>query len=417
MDLVQSVLIFMTAMLIWLGLVGFIAYQIGMIRSKNTTTLCLMNLTAFMIVWLIYLTYGHKGVVQPQVFMNGLMVQLHQALTMNVFTSAAPREISKITMLLQSFAVITSLMIVVGATAERLKLWPFIVFSTVFAGILYPLQAHWLWGGGFLYQIGFIDQSGAGLIFLTGGLAGLIGSYRLGPRAGKYSTVCTMPLRASQIPFVAMGGGLTALALALQSATSMIHMQPGLSLDTVVEGLIASLLAGAAGFMTTLLINRFLTGLSDITIAVNGLFAGIAACAADPFHFDTGGSLTLGFAAGILCLVSLRLFERCKIDDPCGVAPSFLSGGLLGLLAVVGVQNYEELSKRFDHPWHWYNQLYTQLGGTLVLILWVTLLSVALWYLLDYLFGLRPSAIEEDLGLDALDCGTQAYPEFTHSGK
>lgn len=413
MDISQSPFVLMIAMMISFGLLGFIAYQIGMIRSKNATTLCLINLTAMMIVWVFYLTFGHKSVSSPQTTVNDFMVQLYGLLQLSMGNVPSTKAV----ILLQSFSIITGLMIIAGATAERLKLWPFMLFSMVFAGLIYPIQAHWLWGGGFLYQMGFIDQSGAGLIFLTGGLAGIMGSHRLGARVGKYSSTNFMPLRASQMPLVAIGGGMTALGLTLQSAMGFIHTQPNLAFSIVFDALEASLLTGAMSFLTALLINRFITGLSDLTIAVNGLFAGIAASAADPFHLDSNDPILFGLVTGIVCLVSIRMFERLKIDDPCGVGASFFSGGLLGLLAVITLQDYSALSQQYHVQWHWYQQLYTQLAGIGILIISVLVTSFLLWYLLDALFGLRLKPAEEDLGLDAHDCGTQAYPEFTHSGK
>lgn len=407
MDAVQAPIVFTITLIVALGLFGFIGFQVGMIRSKNTTTLSLINVTAYMMGLLIYLTIGQKFMKFPSEAVSRVFMYFHGLFQVSVSPLATS---SRVTVLLQALAVVSSLMMIAGATAERLKLWPYILFSIVFAGFIYPVPVYWFWGGGFLYQIGYIDVGGSSLIFLAGGIAGLIGSYRLGPRSQSQ-------IRASNLPFVAIGGGLTAVALSLQSAIGIAHTHQNWIIEVISDGLQGSLISGAAGFLTTLVVTRIVTGLSDLSMAINGLFAGIAACAADPIHFSEHGGVTVGILAGLSCFIMVRKFERWNIDDPCGIAPSFVSGSILGVIAVMFVQQYDQLSAEFHRDWNWYQQLATQCAGLLIMVIWVSVLSYLLWWLLDALFGLRMNEMESDLGLDAVDCGMQAYPEFTHSGK
>lgn len=399
--MLKSVFLIISASLLWFLAIGMICFNAGMVRSKNAVTVFVKSLVAIAFSIIIVSYPSHNTILHYMlvIFANGKEVVV--ATEQNVL----PLLLMKFShMLFPALA----LFIVIAASAERLKLWAFILFTIFYTALVHPMVEHWIWNGGYLANMGFIDAAGSDVIFLSGATAGLIICALLGPRRKRYNDDNEKRIvRSSNLPLAALGALLIWVGFIGLTCVSYLSQPQAISLLAITRGIINVSCAGASGLLVALFLARIFYGFSDISFMLNGLLGGLTAIVASPLTATSSYALLIGAIAGLLVILFIPLFDKLRLDDPMGVLASFGIGSIWGLLSVVLTQPYEQA----------FSQLTIQLLGIVVILSWVSATSLILWLCLKYLIGIRVNKEGEERGLDFTDCGIQAYPEFTTRGK
>ncbi len=408
--------------LVWGALVmwmcaGFTMLESGSVRTKNAAMICLKNIGLYSIAGLAYFFIGYNlmygdiigGVIGTPGFMY-LPSSAEVALL-----DAADSEVAAATAkvldagdgysvmsdwFFQMVFVATAASIVSGALAERVKLWPFLLFTLILTGIIYPVVGAWTWGGGWLGELGFVDFAGSTIVHSTGGWAALAGMLVVGPRLGKFrkdgSVRATPP---SNILVVTLGvfilwfgwfGFNGGSQLALGSAADAVSM-------SIV--LVNTNLAAAAGVIAALAASRPILGRTDLFAGLNGAIAGLVSITAAPDFTDHYWAIIIGAIGAVICTAGLKLLEKIKLDDVVGAVPAHLFAGIWGTLAAsIGVAGGA--------------QFHVQLIGSLAIGVFVFAVSFVLWKVMDLTISARVSHQVERLGQDAGELGMESYPEF-----
>ena len=412
----EVVFVFNTfSFLLWGALVmwmcaGFTMLESGSVRTKNASMSCLKNIGLYSIAGLAYYFIGYNlmyvdvgSVIGSFKFLYGPS-ETEVALLAATEAAAPSAELLKkgySTMsdwFFQMVFVATAASIVSGTLAERVKMWPFFVFTLLLTGIIYPIVGAWTWGGGWLNAMGFTDFAGSTIVHSTGGWAALAGAMVVGPRYGKFRKDGTIkPTPPSNILVVTLGvfilwfgwfGFNGGSQLALGSAADVIAMS---------HVLVNTNLAAAAGVMMALAVSRPILGRMDLFAGLNGAIAGLVSITAAPDITDHYWAVIIGAIGGVLCTAGLKVLERVKLDDVVGAIPAHLFAGIWGTLAACIAGG---------------GKLGVQLIGILAIGAFVFASSWVLWRLLDLTLTARVTRQVEQLGQDAGELGIEAYPEF-----
>ncbi len=412
----EAVFVFNTfSFLLWGALVmwmcaGFTMLESGSVRTKNASMICMKNIGLYSIAGLAYYFIGYNlmyvdvgSVIGSFKFFYGPS-ETEVALLAATEAAAPSAELLKkgySTMsdwFFQMVFVATAASIVSGTLAERVKMWPFFVFTLLLTGVIYPIVGAWTWGGGWLSAMGFTDFAGSTIVHSTGGWAALAGAMVVGPRYGKFrKDGTTKPTPPSNILAVTLGvfvlwfgwfGFNGGSQLALGSAADVIAMS---------HVLVNTNLAAAAGVMMALAVSRPILGRMDLFAGLNGAIAGLVSITAAPDIVDHYWAVIIGAIGGIVCTAGLKLLEKVKLDDVVGAIPAHLFAGMWGTLAACIAGG---------------GKLGVQLLGILAIGAFVFASSWVLWRLLDLTMTARVTRQVEQLGQDAGELGIEAYPEF-----
>jgi Amt family ammonium transporter len=346
-----------SAAFLLLGAAGFSMMNIGLSRAHASATLCLTSLGAFAFSIIAYHFVG-------QIFMPYPGSE-YFPLAMAVFSSS----------------------IILGAMAERIKIWPCLLFAGFFSAFVFPVLGGWAWNG-WLADLNFHDIAGASVIHVTAGCAALTGSLIMGPRAGRYAKDGRpIPFGGSNIPLATLGAFLVCVG--------WVGMTTGQGLYDSSSAFTNILLGGGGGVIGAILFTTWRYNKPDTTIIINSLIAGMVSVSAGADIFWPIFAVFLGGAGGILCAYVIPLMDRYKLDDPVGVIPVHLGGGILGTIAVVFT-----------------GHIIGQLIGLLVILVIAGGASAAIWIGIRRTVGLRCSSRAERHGLDMEAVGLEAYPDF-----
>ena len=288
----------------------------------------------------------------------------------------------------------TAATIVSGAVCERIKLSSFLVFSTVYVGLVYPIVGSWKWGYGWLNDMGFHDFAGSTLVHSVGGWAALVGAIMVGPRLGKYVGGITRPIMGHNIPMVVIGVFLLWLGWFGFNGGSVLSADPGL----VSFVLVTTSLAAAAGAIGSMLTSWFVQKKPDLTMVLNGILAGLVGITAGADVVSVPASIIIGLVAGVVVVLSVLFMDKIKIDDPVGAVSVHLVCGIWGTLAA-GI-------------WGTGKSFVTQLIGVASYGVACVIAAVVIFGVIKMVMGLRVSREEEVLGLDVGEHGMEAYPDF-----
>jgi len=293
----------------------------------------------------------------------------------------------------------TTASIVSGTLAERIKLWPFLIFTAVLTGIIYPIQASWKWGGGFLdSQYGFLDFAGSTVVHSVGGWAALAGALILGPRIGKYSGGQVHPMPGSNLPLATLGTFILWLGWFGFNGGSQLAMGSVGDAADVSRIFSNTNTAAAGGAIAALILTQLLYKKVDLTMVLNGALAGLVSITAEPLTPTLGEATLIGAVGGVLVVFSVPLLDKLKIDDVVGAIPVHLICGIWGTIAVILTNSDATISG--------------QLISIAIVAVFVFVVSSVLWFILKMTVGIRVSEEEEIAGLDAVELGLEAYPEF-----
>ncbi|SMN10769.1 Ammonium transporter [uncultured Candidatus Thioglobus sp.] len=385
----------MGALVMWMA-AGFSMLEAGLVRSKNTTEILTKNIGLFAIACTTYMVYGYDLMYGGGVLLDGIEVVAKDA------TYAKPSDF-----FFQVVFVATAMSIVSGAVAERMKLFSFFAFAVVFTGVIYPMEGAWTWNGEAVFGMfkladyGFADFAGSGIVHMAGAAAALAGVIVLGARHGKYNKDgSSNAIPGANMPMATLGTFILWLGWFGFNGGSVLAMASKESANAVAMVFLNTNAAAAGGVIAALLLVKILWGKADLTMALNGALAGLVAITAGP---DTPSALEatlIGAVGGILVVFSISTLDKVfKIDDPVGAISVHGVVGLWGLLAVPLTNS---------------SVLFTgQLLGALTIFVWVFGASFALWLAIKAVMGVRVSEQEEAEGVDIVECGLHAYPEFT----
>ncbi len=324
----------LSAGLVFIMHLGFATLESGLTRAKNTTNILFKNT---FIVSIGILTYALAGfnLMYPGDFTLGSFFGFAG------FGIASPEGGNTIAyadggytywtdFLFQAMFAATAATIVSGAVAERIKLSSFMVFSTVFVALVYPIVGSWKWGGDWLDQLGFYDFAGSTLVHSVGGWGALAGALMLGPRLGKCVGNQMHPIPGSNLPLAAIGVFLLWLGWFGFNGGSVLSADPAATSFVLVT----TCLAAAAGAISATMVSWFQASKPDLSMALNGILAGLVGITAGADTVTISGSVIIGLVAGVLVVYSVILFDRIRVDDPVGAISVHLTCGIWGTLAV-----------------------------------------------------------------------------------
>ncbi|TNE86237.1 MAG: ammonium transporter [Gammaproteobacteria bacterium] len=397
------------ALVMWMA-AGFAMLEAGLVRAKNTTEILTKNVVLYAIACTMYLLMGYTimyggsegGILPDSWFGNGIAnATAEEVLASNgdIYYSGASD------FFFQVVFVATAMSIVSGAVAERMKLWAFLAFAVVMTGFIYPMQGMWKWGGGFLDAAGFQDFAGSGVVHLCGATAALAGVLLLGPRKGKYTAdgrINAIP--GSNMPLATIGMFILWLGWFGFNGGSELKVSDIGEANAVADVFVNTNAAACGGLIAALITAHLIFGKADLTMAVNGALAGLVAITAEPLNWGGIGATFIGAIGGVLVVFSVLTIDKLKIDDPVGAISVHGVVGIWGLLAVCFSGNEDAT-------------LVGQLTGIGVIFVWVFVTSLIAWGIIKATMGIRVGEQEEYEGVDMSECGIEAYPEFTGSGK
>jgi Amt family ammonium transporter len=382
------------ALVMWMA-AGFAMLEAGLVRSKNTTEILTKNVCLYSISCVMFLIVGYSIMYVD----NGEGGWLPSLGTLIGNQAADADHALESDFFFQVVFVATAMSIVSGAVAERMKLWSFLVFAVVMTGFIYPVEGYWTWGGGFLSEAGFVDFAGSGIVHMAGAAAAIAGVLLLGARQGKYGANGQVnPIPGSNLPMATLGMFILWMGWFGFNGGSQLLISDADNATAVAKIFLNTNSAAAFGAVSSLIVCKMVWGKADLTMILNGALAGLVAITADPLSPSLAMAGVIGLAAGGLVIFSIVALDRIKIDDPVGAISVHGVAGFFGLM-LVPLSNADAT-------------VVGQLYGAGVIFAWVFSTSFVVWYVLKVTMGIRVTEEDEYKGMDASDCGIDAYPEF-----
>ncbi|WP_120631648.1 ammonium transporter [Ruegeria sp. EL01] len=399
-----TLLFLMAGFLVFFMAAGFAMLEGGLVRSKNVAMQMIKNVALFsfaaIMYWLIGFNLMYPGDAWTITGWVGPFFSTTSLDSVGVDPAEAALDYASIgsDFFFQLVFVAATASIVSGAVAERIKLWPFLIFVIVLTGVLYPISGSWQWGGGWLSEAGFSDFAGSTVVHSVGGWAALAGCLILGPRIGKYKDGKVHPMPGSNLALATLGTFILWLGWFGFNGGSQLAMGTVGDVSDVSRIFANTNMAAAAGAVAALIMTQLLYKKPDLTMVLNGALAGLVSITAEPLAPTLFGALWIGAVGGIIVVFAVPMLDKFKIDDVVGAIPVHLFAGIWGTIAVIF---YGEAS------------LGTQLMGIAAYGVFTFVGALILWSILKATVGIRVSEEDEINGLDMAELGMEAYPEFS----
>jgi Amt family ammonium transporter len=392
------------ALVMWMA-AGFAMLEAGMVRSKNTVEILTKNLSLFAIATIMCFFIGYSTMYSTNPI-NSFIPSFSfligaENTASDVVASGGDTYYSKLSdFFFQSVFVATSMSIVSGAVAERMKLFSFLAFTVVFTALIYPIEGFWTWGGGFLKEAGFVDFAGSGIVHMAGASAALSAVFFLGSRQGKYGKNGSInPILGSNMPLAVLGVFILWLGWFGFNGGSELKLSNINEANSVAKVFVNTNLSACAGIIISLLLSKIWFKKADLSMVLNGALAGLVAITADPLSPSPVFAIFIGGVAGMIVMFSIVFLDtKLKIDDPVGALSVHGVVGIFGLLAVPLSNTEASFS--------------SQLLGIVVIFTWVFVSSSVVWFALKKTMGIRVSKKEEFEGVDHSECGMSAYNDL-----
>lgn len=403
--IVNSFYLVMSGIFVLWMITGLTLFEAGLVRARNTNDILIKNVAALAVGSLVYLLLSYRVMYGSSssfsnIFPTFHLVSVSDAL-FHMMTNSAP--VYKAEIFYELMLAILSSVIIIGATAERLRLWPYLLFVVFMTGLIYPMCGFWVWGEGFLKQWGFIDRAGASVVHLSAACASLVCVLFLGPRTGKYTASGkSLPLPGANIPLSALGAMLVWIGSYGFNGGSIIdslNMDAG---NVMVVTFLNTTIAASAGTITAMVFSRIVFGTVDLTLVLNGAIAGLISLSASPHLLTAAQTVGLAMTATLAMMLVMYIMDRLQLDDPVG---AIAVHGVSAIVSLIGISFL-----KIGADWK------VQLTGTLIIMAWTLVTSFIVWALIRLFMGLRIKPEDEYKGLDVIGCGMVAYPEFTSSG-
>ena len=399
MFLVSGFLVFFMA-------AGFAMLEAGLVRGKNVAMQLTKNMALFSLASLFFYILGYN-LMYPgdawtiQNVLGAFSVTALEPVGLEGVEADLTYASVGSDFFFQLMFCAATASIVSGALAERIKLWPFLVFVIVLVAVIYPVQASWKWGGGFLDAMGFQDFAGSTVVHSVGGWAALTGAIILGPRLGKYKDGKVNPMPGSNLALATLGTFILWLGWFGFNGGSQLYMDTSGNVADISRIFSNTNTAAAAGAVAALILTQLLYKKPDLTMILNGALAGLVSITAEPLTPSLVSATLIGAVGGVIVVFAVPLLDRLKIDDVVGAIPVHLFAGIWGTLAVCFTNSAASFS--------------VQLTSIVIVGAFVTVSSAVVWLVLKAMFGLRVSEEAEITGLDRSELGMEAYPEFSGS--
>ncbi|RLQ89053.1 ammonium transporter [Notoacmeibacter ruber] len=388
-------------LVMWMA-AGFAMLEAGLVRSKNVSMQCLKNIALYSIAGIMYWVVGYSlmytnvdggyiGTFAPYAWdpVGGNALDTGYSTASDWF--------------FQMVFVATAASIVSGTLAERIKLMPFLIFTVILTGFIYPIAGSWKWGAGWLDAMGFQDFAGSTLVHSVGGWAALAGAILLGPRLGKFGTGGVVhPLPGSSIPLATLGTFILWLGWFGFNGASQLAMGSIGDVSDVSRIFANTNLAAAGGVVAALILTAILYKKVDVTMVLNGALAGLVSITAEPLTPGPLAAILIGAVGGVIVVFTVPLLDKLKIDDVVGAIPVHLLAGMWGTIIVPATNSDASFG--------------VQLIGIVAYGVFTLVASFIVWFILKLIVGMRVSEEEEMIGLDRAEVGVEAYPEFSPTG-
>nr|WP_321455255.1 ammonium transporter [uncultured Cohaesibacter sp.] len=385
-------------LVMWMA-AGFAMLEAGLVRSKNVSMQSMKNVSLYAVAGIMYYLIGYNlmytgvdgGYIGTFSFMYELDPVGGNALDTGYSTGSD--------WFFQMVFVATAASVVSGTLAERVKLWPFMIFTVVLTAFIYPIAGSWQWGGGWLSEMGFSDFAGSTLVHSVGGWSALAGVLLLGARKGKYGADGSVnPMPASNIPLATLGTFILWLGWFGFNGASQLAMGTIGDISDVSRIFANTNMAAAGGVVAAMILLQILYKKVDVTMVLNGALAGLVSITAEPLYPTIGESIVIGAVGAVLVIIAVPLLDKLKIDDVVGAIPVHLVCGIWGTMIVP-----------FTNPETSYG---TQFIGVVAYGAFTLVCAFIVWAILKATMGIRVTEEEEYMGLDKAEIGVEAYPEF-----
>jgi ammonium transporter, Amt family len=402
-------------LVMWMG-AGFSMLEAGLVRSKNVTMQLTKNVALFAIAAVLYYLIGYNLMYPGDGWsIDGILGAFSTASLEPVGLEGAEPDLTYASVgsdfFFQLMFCATTASIVSGSLAERIKLWPFLIFIVILTGIIYPIQASWKWGGGWLanddeasfmmttFGAIFQDFAGSTVVHSVGGWAALAGAILLGARHGKYKDGQVVPMLGSNMPLATLGMFILWLGWFGFNGGSQLYMNSAGNVADISRIFANTNTAAAGGALAALVVTQILYKKVDLTMVINGALAGLVSITAEPLTPSLGAATIIGAIGGIIVVFAVPMLDKFKIDDVVGAIPVHLCAGIWGTFAVAFTNDSASFTG--------------QIFSIVVVGVFVFVVSLVLWAILKAVMGIRVSQEAEIEGLDMAELGMEAYPEFT----
>ncbi|MBM3604787.1 MAG: ammonium transporter [Alphaproteobacteria bacterium] len=390
-------------LVMWMA-AGFAMLEAGLVRSKNVTTQLFKNISLFAIAGIMYWMIGYNLMYPTDWSIAGYVGELFSPKMIDPVGAgnAADGYSAGSDFFFQLMFCATTASIVSGTLAERVKLWPFLIFTVILTGLIYPIEASWQWGGGWLSEMGFADFAGSALVHAAGGFAALAGAIVLGARTGKYRPDGRQqPMPGSNLALATLGTFILWLGWFGFNGASQLAIGSVNDAADVSRIFVNTNMAASGGAVAAIIVTQLLYGKIDLTMVLNGALAGLVSITAEPLTPSIFASVLIGGIGGTIAVVVVPMLDRFKIDDVVGAIPVHLAAGIWGTM-IVPATNPE-------------TSFVTQGLGILSIGAFVFGLSLVVWTVLKATMGIRVGTEAEISGLDISEMGMEAYPDFVQA--
>lgn len=404
---VNTLLVFIGATLVLFMQAGFAMLEVGLSRMKNAGAVMAKIIINLSVTFLVFWAVGFAiGFGDGNGFMGSSGWFLDSA---SDFGSLSGYAVSfESTFFFQAVFAAVSLAIVFGTMLDRTKFSAYVIFGVLYIGLIYPIVAHWTWGGGWLFEDGFLDFAGSSIVHLQGALAALAGTLLLGPRIGKFRDGKATPIPGHSIPLAVLGVIILWVGWMGFNPASFLNAVGSNFADVAVN----TNLAAAAGVVGATVGSLVMFKTLDVSQMGNGAIAGLVAITAPCAFVDPWASVVIGLVAGIILPAIVVGVDKLKIDDPIGALPAHGVAGIWGTLAIGLFATAERTGAREgllvggdgEQLWVQFYGIAATVGFTLVACLIV-------FAAIKYTVGLRVSEEQELRGLDISEHGMFGYPE------
>jgi len=390
----NTLLFLICGFLVFFMACGFAMLESGMVTSKSVSVICAKNIGLVSIAGIMFWMFGYNlayGI--PEGGYIGKFIPWSDA--SKIDTGYADGS----DWYFQMVFCATTVSIVSGTLAERIKLWPFFLFAAILSGILYPIVMGWQWGGGWLAVAGFSDFAGSTLVHSTGGAAALAGAIILGPRLGRFTksgaAAPVKPFAASSIPLVTLGVFVLWLGWFGFNGGSQLAMGSFTDAVAVSKIFINTNLAACGGVLAAAVLTRLMAGKTDVLQMLNGAIGGLVAITAEPLMPTPIVAILIGAVGGMIVVWGTKLLFALQIDDVVGAIPAHLFAGIWGTLAVPMTNPAANFG--------------TQLLGIISINVFVFIVAYIVWAIMKNTVGIRLSKEAELKGTDVTETGVIAY--------
>jgi len=383
-------------LVMWMA-AGFCMLEAGLVRKRSVATQLLKNVSLYSLAGIMFYLVGYNlmymGVDGGYMGSFAIWGADDTAALAETGADFSGGYAAGSDWFFQMVFVAATASIVSGAMAERVRVWPFLLFVAILTGILYPISGSWGWGGGWLSEMGFSDFAGSTIVHSVGGWAALAGIIVLGARKGKYGKGGQVnPMLGSSLPLATIGTFILWLGWFGFNGGS----QP--DVVAIANIYINTNLAACGGVLTAMILSEILYKKIDLTMVLNGALAGLVSITAEPLAPSPGQAIFIGAVGGALVVFAVPLLDKLKLDDVVGAIPVHLVAGIWGTLIVPLSNDGASYG--------------TQAVGVLAYGVFTFVASLIIWTIIKMIIGIRLTDEAENLGIDQAELGMEAYPEF-----